>query len=184
MSRIQQKRGGNSKSANQNKNHDKESLKESNSPLSTDEQLQKEINWCVEQLRMGVFTLKASEKQVQNSERILKILTSTKAPLVKKRQVMHQTFGDYRKKIQETERKWEKDALKQRGDFKIKTKTATGGQGQFLHVSNSAQGAVKQTAAKQEISHIPNMENKVELQDTQSESLSDNMFRFNFEINS
>ena len=41
-------------------------------------------------------------------ERVIKILTSTKASLVKKRQAMHQMFGDYRKKIEAEEKAWEK----------------------------------------------------------------------------
>jgi len=76
---------------------------------ATNEQLHKEISWCVEQLRMGIYCLKPTTKQAKESERVLKILTSTKAPLVKKRQVMHQTFGDYRKKILAEDTKWEKD---------------------------------------------------------------------------
>ena len=45
---------------------------------------------------------------VRECERVIKILTSNKASLVKKRQAMHQMFGDYRKKIEAAEKAWEK----------------------------------------------------------------------------
>ena len=45
---------------------------------------------------------------VKECQRVLKVLTSSKAPLVKKRQAMHQMFGDYRKKIESEEKVWEK----------------------------------------------------------------------------
>ena len=37
--------------------------------------------------------------------RVLKILQNPKAPLVKKRQVMRTTFGDYRKKMADEEQR-------------------------------------------------------------------------------
>ena len=47
----------------------------------------------------------------KDCEKVLKILTSNKAPLVKKRQAMHQMFGDYRKKIEAEEKAWEKGTV-------------------------------------------------------------------------
>jgi len=48
---------------------------------------------------------------VKECERVIKILSSNKASLVKKRQAMHQMFGDYRKKISIAENAWEKGKL-------------------------------------------------------------------------
>ena len=42
---------------------------------------------------------------VTEAIKVLKILRSDKAPLVKKRQAMRNTFGDYRQKIKEEEKK-------------------------------------------------------------------------------
>ena len=41
----------------------------------------------------------------EEAMKILKILQNPKAPMVKKRQAMRNTFGDYRKKMAEEERK-------------------------------------------------------------------------------
>ena len=42
----------------------------------------------------------------QEAVKALRILQNEKAPLVRKRQVMRNTFGDYRKKMEEEERKF------------------------------------------------------------------------------
>ncbi|XP_072205436.1 UPF0488 protein C8orf33 homolog isoform X2 [Excalfactoria chinensis] len=66
-----------------------------------DDQLQKEVDWCVEQLEIGLKTQKSTPKQAEEALRAIKTLRSDKAPLVKKRQVMRTIFGDYRKKMEE-----------------------------------------------------------------------------------
>ncbi|WAR15719.1 CH033-like protein [Mya arenaria] len=43
--------------------------------------------------------------KTEDASRYLKVLLSAKAPLIKKRQAMRNAFGDYRKKMQEMERK-------------------------------------------------------------------------------
>jgi len=69
--------------------------------LSTEEQLQRQLDWCIEQLELGMRSNKASPKQKEEASRALKTLSSSKAPLVKKRQVMRAMAGDYRKKMEE-----------------------------------------------------------------------------------
>ncbi|KAJ8364143.1 hypothetical protein SKAU_G00129740 [Synaphobranchus kaupii] len=73
--------------------------------LSTEQQLVRELDWCVEQLELGLRTQKSSPKQMGEASRALKTLRSNKAPLVKKRQVMRAMFGDYRKKMEEDKAK-------------------------------------------------------------------------------
>uniref|UniRef100_A0A8C3PSJ5 Uncharacterized protein n=1 Tax=Calidris pygmaea TaxID=425635 RepID=A0A8C3PSJ5_9CHAR len=70
-----------------------------------DEQLWKEVDWCVEQLELGLKTQKSTPKQAEEAHRVIKTLRSDKAPLVKKRQLMRAMFGDYRKKMEEEWRK-------------------------------------------------------------------------------
>ncbi|KFP91534.1 UPF0488 protein C8orf33, partial [Apaloderma vittatum] len=70
------------------------------SQLSGD-QLWKELNWCVEQLELGLKMQKATPGQAAEALRAIKTLRSDKAPLVKKRQLMRAMFGDYRKKMEE-----------------------------------------------------------------------------------
>uniref|UniRef100_A0A8C2U644 UPF0488 protein C8orf33 homolog n=1 Tax=Coturnix japonica TaxID=93934 RepID=A0A8C2U644_COTJA len=60
-----------------------------------------EVDWCVEQLEIGLKTQKSTPKQVEEALRAIKTLRSDKAPLVKKRQIMRTIFGDYRKKMEE-----------------------------------------------------------------------------------
>ncbi|NXL84482.1 CH033 protein, partial [Alectura lathami] len=67
----------------------------------SDDQLWKEVDWCVEQLELGLKTQKSTPKQVEEALRAIKTLRNDKAPLVKKRQVMRAVFGDYRKKMEE-----------------------------------------------------------------------------------
>ncbi|NXP43907.1 CH033 protein, partial [Heliornis fulica] len=67
----------------------------------SDDQLWEEIDWCVEQLELGLKTQKSTPKQAQEALRAIKTLRSDKAPLVKKRQLMRAIFGDYRKKMEE-----------------------------------------------------------------------------------
>uniref|UniRef100_A0A8C0FRZ6 Uncharacterized protein n=1 Tax=Bubo bubo TaxID=30461 RepID=A0A8C0FRZ6_BUBBB len=67
----------------------------------SDDQLWKEVDWCVEQLELGLKTQKPTPKQAEEALRAIRTLRSDKAPLVKKRQLMRAMFGDYRKKMEE-----------------------------------------------------------------------------------
>lgn len=78
-----------------------ETSKQDTTELTPDEQLNRELDWCIEQLELGLRTQKTSSKQREEASRALKTLRSSKAPLVKKRQVMRAISGDYRKKIEE-----------------------------------------------------------------------------------
>lgn len=77
-----------------------------------EEELKKHLSWCVDEIVLGLKSKKPNSKQFGECAKILKVLTSSKAPVVKKRQLMRQTFGDYRKKIDAEERKWEQELLK------------------------------------------------------------------------
>ncbi|XP_075293073.1 UPF0488 protein C8orf33 homolog isoform X2 [Opisthocomus hoazin] len=67
----------------------------------SDDQLSKEVDWCMKQLELGLKTQKSTPKQVEEALRAIKTLRNDKAPLVKKRQLMRAMFGDYRKKMEE-----------------------------------------------------------------------------------
>ncbi|XP_037546744.1 UPF0488 protein C8orf33 homolog [Nematolebias whitei] len=72
---------------------------------STEEQLNRQLDWCIEQLELGLRSQKGTPKQKEEASRALKTLRSSKAPLVKKRQVMRVMAGDYRKKMEEEKNK-------------------------------------------------------------------------------
>ncbi|XP_074138907.1 UPF0488 protein C8orf33 homolog isoform X2 [Sminthopsis crassicaudata] len=68
-----------------------------------DEQLrlQRELDWCVEQLELGLKTQKSNPKQAEQVARAVRTLRSHRAELPKKRQVMRSLFGDYRARMEE-----------------------------------------------------------------------------------
>ncbi|XP_073219022.1 UPF0488 protein C8orf33 homolog isoform X4 [Lepidochelys kempii] len=68
-------------------------------------QLWKEVDWCVEQLELGLKTQKSTPKQAEEALCAIKTLRSDKAVLAKKCQVMRAMFGDYKKKMEEERQK-------------------------------------------------------------------------------
>ncbi|XP_019938800.2 UPF0488 protein C8orf33 homolog [Paralichthys olivaceus] len=76
-----------------------------NTELSAEEQLNRQLDWCIEQLELGMRSQKGTPKQKEEASRALTTLRSSKAPLVKKRQVMRAMTGEYRKKMEEEKNK-------------------------------------------------------------------------------
>ncbi|XP_059180806.1 UPF0488 protein C8orf33 homolog [Centropristis striata] len=73
--------------------------------LSAEEQLNRQLDWCIEHLESGMRSQKSTPKQKEEASRALKTLRSSKAPLAKKRQVMRSMAGDYRKKMDDEKSK-------------------------------------------------------------------------------
>ncbi|XP_030257025.1 UPF0488 protein C8orf33 homolog [Sparus aurata] len=102
------KKSGKKKGSDGNESQQKPSSTEGSQggeELSADEQLNRQLDWCIEQLESGLKTQKATPKQKEEASRALKTLRSSKAPLAKKRQVMRAMTGDYRKKMEEEKSK-------------------------------------------------------------------------------
>ncbi|XP_053328130.1 UPF0488 protein C8orf33 homolog [Spea bombifrons] len=72
---------------------------------TAEEELRRELDWCIEQLEIGLQRQKSTPKQVEEATRAIKTLRSEKAALVKKRQVMRAMFGDYRSKMEQEKQK-------------------------------------------------------------------------------
>ncbi|OWF43080.1 UPF0488 protein C8orf33 homolog [Mizuhopecten yessoensis] len=72
---------------------------------ATEEQFIRELHWCIEQLHLGLETQNPDSKQAREAQKVLKILCSDKAAVIKKRQAMRNTFGDYRQKMLNAEKK-------------------------------------------------------------------------------
>ncbi|XP_026715118.1 uncharacterized protein LOC113485889 isoform X1 [Athene cunicularia] len=87
--------------AEDNRCQNKDTSHQDETSQQPDDQLWKEVDWCVEQLELGLKTQKSTPKQAEEALRAIKTLRSDKAPLVKKRQLMRTMFGDYRKKMEE-----------------------------------------------------------------------------------
>lgn len=69
-----------------------------------------ELCWCIQELEANLAIGKLQKKQAQDSWKHLQSLKSNSASLIKKRQIMNNTMGDYRKKMMEDERKLSKIA--------------------------------------------------------------------------
>jgi len=69
---------------------------------------EKEVNWCIHQLELGLR--RADAEQAKESKAVIEKLRSPKRTIVQKRHLMRVVFGDYRKLIQEEQRQQEKDA--------------------------------------------------------------------------
>lgn len=75
-----------------------------------EDQFEIELYWCIRQLQAGLSEEKLHEKQVYNMTKSLNVLKSSNSSFIKKRQVMRNTFGDYRSKMIEEEKKFSRKA--------------------------------------------------------------------------
>lgn len=95
------KKSGKKKTSEPPKKPDEGSPGGEEAELSAEEQLNRQLDWCIEQLELGLKCQKGTPKQKEEASRALKTLRSSKAPLAKKRQLMRAMTGDYRKKMEE-----------------------------------------------------------------------------------
>ncbi|XP_043250590.1 UPF0488 protein CG14286 [Colletes gigas] len=78
--------------------------------LEAEDQFELELCWCIQQLQTGLASGKLSEKQARDLYRNIKTLKSNTASLIKKRQIMRNTLGNYREKMSLEEQKHGKTA--------------------------------------------------------------------------
>ncbi|KAL5277494.1 hypothetical protein ACFFRR_002615 [Megaselia abdita] len=74
-------------------------------PEDSQTQFQVELYWCIQQLQNSLLSGKLTEKQADEAQKNTRILKSSTAQLVKKRQLMKSLFGDYRSKMKDEEKK-------------------------------------------------------------------------------
>ncbi|XP_053984309.1 UPF0488 protein CG14286 [Hylaeus volcanicus] len=75
-----------------------------------EDQFELELCWCIQQLQVYLATGKLSEKQARDLTKNVSVLRSSTAPLIKKRQIMRTTLGNYREKMLLDEQKHSKSA--------------------------------------------------------------------------
>lgn len=97
------------------------------SPTSTaehDADLAAEVLWCVQHIEMILTQGKLGEKKAKEARISRKLLKNPDTPLVKLRQVMRNSCGDYRAKMkaEERETKLENEKIKA-GQVKVKKHT-------------------------------------------------------------
>jgi len=136
---------------------------------SAEDKFQCELNWCIEQLEMGLAFQKPDKKQAEAVQRHLRSLNSSKTPLPRKRQLMFSLFGDYRKKMQEDKKKEKQGPLMNP---------------KLLAVSKEEQRSlfVKVSQAKSKDSAVQRHTDKPDVTPTDGWKFekSDNEFRFDF----
>lgn len=95
------KKGGKKKPSDTEKQQQAGEEEDVREEPSAEELLNRQLDWCVEQLEQRLGSQRGSSKQKEEASRALKTLRSSKAPLVKKRQVMRAMTGDYRKQMED-----------------------------------------------------------------------------------
>ncbi|XP_063981752.1 UPF0488 protein CG14286 [Diachasmimorpha longicaudata] len=78
--------------------------------IETENRFELELCWCIQQLELSMTSNKLGDKQARASQKSLKLLKSNNVPLVQKRQIMRTTFGDYREKMLQEEKKHNKNS--------------------------------------------------------------------------
>merc|ERR1712156_792966 len=67
--------------------------------------LQNEVAWCIDQLFQSINSGKLSERKGKEYQKTIATLKSPKSSLIRKRQLMRTTLGDYRSKMANDEPK-------------------------------------------------------------------------------
>ncbi|KAL9704669.1 hypothetical protein quinque_008187 [Culex quinquefasciatus] len=75
-------------------------------PSEADRQFELELYWCIQQLENSLNAphIRDNSKKVEDTLKLINTLKSPNQPLIKKRQIMRTSFGDYRAKMAEEER--------------------------------------------------------------------------------
>lgn len=131
-----------------------------------------ELKWCVEQLELELSSKKCSQKQFESVSRALKVLTNPNAPLIKKRQLMRASFGDYRQKMKEEEVKFKRDIKK----INVYTVGSKGQKGMFIKKCASQQNCTQEVTFNPD-SNVPSSDSE---NSSFSFKKSDNSFTFDF----
>ncbi|KAJ8944141.1 hypothetical protein NQ318_013325 [Aromia moschata] len=77
-----------------------------------EQQFEIELCWCIQQLQIALKSGKLNNKQAHDHTKALNTLMSNSSTMVKKRQVMRLSFGDYRAKMTEEDKKRSQNALR------------------------------------------------------------------------
>lgn len=153
---------------------------------SQEDKFQAELCWCLEQLDISLQSGKLSEKQSKDVARTIKSLNNPKAPLVKKRQLMRTSLGDYRSKMQQEEKSYKYETSLKSCAHQLPKKT--------IFLKRKLQEAEKQEQEKQpqqggtpfrfnfELQDVPEQVQHLEDKSSFKYKKSDNSFRFNFDV--
>uniref|UniRef100_A0A182PLA9 Uncharacterized protein n=1 Tax=Anopheles epiroticus TaxID=199890 RepID=A0A182PLA9_9DIPT len=70
-----------------------------------DRQFELELYWCIQQLesQLSLPNVRENNKKLEETSKLINTLKSGTQPIIRKRQIMRTTFGDYRSKMAEEE---------------------------------------------------------------------------------
>uniref|UniRef100_U5EZN2 Protein aael aael001955 aedes aegypti n=1 Tax=Corethrella appendiculata TaxID=1370023 RepID=U5EZN2_9DIPT len=155
---------------------------------------QLELYWCIHKLEESFSSahLQQNPKKADDTRKLINILKSSTQPIIKKRQIMRQTFGDYRSKMTEEEKTLALDpsAIK----FTKPTTTTSESKSHFIKKSSILSEENKNFKFNFKIDEDKSVENADKMEtDDEKEKVktnvkyatiqpSDNSFRFNFSI--
>uniref|UniRef100_A0A1L8DAP9 Uncharacterized protein n=1 Tax=Nyssomyia neivai TaxID=330878 RepID=A0A1L8DAP9_9DIPT len=160
-------------------------------PQVTTNNLELELCWCVQKLEISLSSGKLTEKQALETEKTLRILKGAKQPIIKKRQVMKNTFGDYRAQMEKEEKELSLASKKIKFTTPKEQKNATKShfvkKSALLHSGKDFKFNFNIDGSDQQ-SSTSSMNEEITTENTDSSSInkfipSDNTFRFNFEVN-
>ncbi|CAL7938823.1 unnamed protein product [Xylocopa violacea] len=136
-----------------------------------EDQFELELCWCIQQLELCLATGKLPEKQAHDLTKNINILKSNNAPLIKKRQIMRNTLGNYREKMALDEQKHGKSA----SSIKFVPQTNNDKKCTFFRKATSKSTKEQKHSESNAVSESSN-ENSASIDNAQT------VFKFNFQI--
>uniref|UniRef100_A0A2M4C0M9 Uncharacterized protein n=1 Tax=Anopheles marajoara TaxID=58244 RepID=A0A2M4C0M9_9DIPT len=166
---------------------------DSEAPSDPDQQFELELYWCIQQLESQLPNLQGNTKKWTDTNKMINTLKSSNQPIIRKRQIMRTTFGDYRSKmaaeqqtlaVVEDNVRFEERKEKVKYHFVKKSAVLSGDKSfRFNFPAATTGGDVgeedvsnEQTAKSEASKPAPNDVVKI--------APSDNSFRFNFSVSS
>ncbi|XP_015603718.1 UPF0488 protein CG14286 [Cephus cinctus] len=142
--------------------------------LEAENQFELELCWCIQQLQIELASGKLPEKQMHDMDKIVNILKSNSAPIVKKRQVMRNTFGNYREKMAQDEKKFRKQV----SNVKFTNSTDAEMKSVFLRKAS----AVDKVSTEHDEGTVvyPEKTPKLQIKGLSSVDSTESSFKFNF----
>ncbi|XP_058128458.1 UPF0488 protein CG14286 [Anopheles ziemanni] len=155
-----------------------------------DRQFELELYWCIQQLETSLSLphVRENNKKIEDTTKLITTLKSANQPIIRKRQIMRTTFGDYRSKMAAEEEslavnpdsvRFQREKAKYHfvkkssilngnKDFRFNFPLANGNGGESADVANHTEKQEKETETANHPTHnckyVP----------------TDNTFRFNF----
>uniref|UniRef100_A0A2M4AWB7 Uncharacterized protein n=2 Tax=Anopheles triannulatus TaxID=58253 RepID=A0A2M4AWB7_9DIPT len=158
-----------------------------------DQQFELELYWCIQQLESQLPNLQGNSKKWTDTSKMINTLKSSNQPIIRKRQIMRTTFGDYRSKmaaeqqtlaVVEDNVRFEERKQKVKYHFVKKSAVLSGDKNfRFNFPAATAGGDVEAEGASKDLT-AESEGSKAAPNDVVKIAPSDNSFRFNFSVSS